>query len=268
MSSGHSFMFARSRQKFDRVQTMMLAVSFALLFAIRLSAQVESSDAALAVFTRAQMNSAILQTKNPSTRLEGLHQLIRMAGPRLYEGSIVMGDPNPEMFKLRGEAAQAVASCRDVATISEALDSRVPSIRTWAVLNFERRPELQGPWLPLLPRLVRLLSDPDPGMRQMAVDALWFLPEGRRAILEREPLEMDPYVLLRIARSGSSPAFKLSLLRLLSSPDAGVRGSALSFIYFNLSTLGPCGGWDSIRRFGSACSCFQLHGYLRSERAH
>jgi hypothetical protein len=166
-----------------------------------------------------------------------------MAGPRLYEGSIVMGDPNPEMFKLRGEAALAVASCRDVATISEALDSRIPSLRTWAVLNFERRPELQGPWLPLLPKLVRLLSDPDAGMRQMAVDALWFYPEGRHAISEREPLETDPYILLRIARSGSSPAFKRSLLRLLSSPDAEVRGSALSFIYFNLSNRATAPMW-------------------------
>ena len=209
----------------------------------QLGAQVGSNDAPLASFTRRQLEAAIQQTKNGATRLEGLHQLIRMAGPRLYEVSMAMGDPNPEMFKLRGEAAQAAADCRDVATVSAALDSATPSVRTWALLNFETRRQFQNQWQELLPKLIRLLHDPDAGFRQMAVDKLWFYPEGRLAIAEREPLETDPYVLLQMARSGSSPAFNSSLLRLLSSSDAAVRESALSFIYFNLSNKATAPMW-------------------------
>jgi HEAT repeat protein len=198
-----------------------------------LSAQ-GGNDDVLATFTRAELEIAIQQTKSDATRLEGLHQLIRMAGPRLYEGSMVMGDPDPERFKLRGEAARAAADCRDVATVGAALDSPIRSVRTWALLNFETRAQFQEQWQELLPRLIRVLQDPDAGYRQMAVDALWPYPQGRRAIAERELLETDPDVLLRMARSGSSPAFYGSLIRLLSSSDAAVRESALSFIYFNL----------------------------------
>jgi len=60
-----------------------------------------------------------------------LHELIRIAGLRLYEESIVAGDPDPEMFKLRGEAARAVGACRDVATVGEALDSPHRTVRLW-----------------------------------------------------------------------------------------------------------------------------------------
>jgi hypothetical protein len=214
-----------------------------LLWAMMLSAQNGNDDAPLARFTRAQMEIAVQQTKSGAMRLLGLHQLIRMAGPRLYEGSIIMGDPDAEMFKLRGEAARAARACRDIATVSDALDSPIPSLRTWALLNFETRIQFQSRWRELLPKLIRLLGDPDAGFRQLAVDKLWFYPEGRRAIAQREPLETDPYVLLRMARSGSTPVFYGSLHRLLSSSDAAVRERALSFIYFNLSNKATAPMW-------------------------
>jgi hypothetical protein len=201
--------------------------------------QTGNDDVPLATFTRAQLESAIQKTKSGATRIEGLHQLIRMAGPRLYEGSMVMGDPDPEMFKLRGEAARAAAACRDVATVSNALDSSIRSVRTWGLLNSGFQAQGQD----LLPKLIRALQDPDAGYRQMAVDALWSYPEGRRAIADREPLETDPDVLLRMARSGSSPAFYRSLIRLLSSSDAAVRQGALAFIDFNLSNKSTAPMW-------------------------
>jgi hypothetical protein len=235
-------MHPRSPIAFHRDRVVLTALAL-VVWAASLAAEGADDDGMLANFTRAQLNAAIQQTKNQSTRLEGLRQLIRMAGQRLYEGSLVMGDPNPEMFKMRGEAAVAAEGCRDVATVGAALDSRYSSVRTWAVLNFEKRPEFQEPWLPLLPKLVKMLSGPDPGFRQLAVDALRFYPEGHRAILEREPLETDPNVLLRIAGSGSSPAFYRSLIRLLSSDDAAIRGSALSFICFNLSNQSTAEMW-------------------------
>lgn len=211
-----------------------------LLWGAMLTAQGGNDDAPLATFTRAQLEIAIRQTKSPVTRLEGLHQLIRMAGPRLYEASMVMGDPDPEMFKLRGEAARAAADCRDVTTVGAALNSPIRSVRAWALLNSA---QFQAQWRDLLPKLIKALQDPDAGYRQMAVDALWHYPQGRRAIAEREPLETDPDVLLRMARSGSSPAFYASLIRLLSSSDVAVRGSALSFIYFNLSNKATAPMW-------------------------
>lgn len=147
------------------------------------------------------------------------------------------------MFKLRREAALAAAQCRDADTVGAALDSRFPSVRTWALLNFETRGQSQSQWLELLPKLIRLLHDPDSGFRQMAVEKLFFYPEGRRAIAEQEPHELDPNVLLSMARSGSSPAFYGSLIRLLSSADAAVRESALSFIDGNLSNSATAPMW-------------------------
>src|SRR5271156_3989727 len=94
-----------------------------LLSAVALCSQAVDNDPALVKFTRPQLEAAVEKTKNENTRLDGLHELIRMAGPRLYEGSIAAGDPDPEMFKLRGEAALAVETCRDVATVGKALDS-------------------------------------------------------------------------------------------------------------------------------------------------
>ena len=153
------------------------------------------------------------------------------------------GDPDPEMLSLRGEAALAVRACRDVPTVGKALDSPNRSVRLWAVLNFEMRYGYTDAWQPLVPNPVKMLSDFDPGFRQAAVDTLWFYPDGRRAIAEHTPLETDPDVLLRIARSGSSPDFYRSLVRLLSSSDAKVRIDTLSFIYFNLWNKATAAMW-------------------------
>lgn len=231
------------RAGYIRKSKTKTALGFLLLWAVAVSAQVGDNDGAFVKFTRPQLDAAIAQTKNEKTRLDGLHELIRMAGPRLYELSMVAGDPDPEVFKLRGEAARAVAACRDVATVGKALDSPIHSVRLWAVLSFETRSEYQDAWRPLVPKLVKMLSEPDTGFRQRAVDKLWFYPEGRRAISERTPLETDPAVLLRIARSGSSADFYRSLVRLLTTSDANIRENALSFIYFNLWNKGTAPMW-------------------------
>jgi hypothetical protein len=222
---------------------LKVALILLLLSAVAWGSQAADNDPPLVEFDRPQLEAAIKQTKNENTRLDGLHELIRMAGPRLYEGSIVGGDPDPEMFRLRGEAALAVETCRDVATVGKALDSPHHSVRLWAVLTFETRSGYKDAWQPLVPKLSKMLSDPDPEFRQLAVDKLWFYPEGRRAIAEHTPLEMNPAVLLRVARSGSNPDFYRYLVRLLSSPDATVRQDALSFIYSNLSNKATASMW-------------------------
>ena len=110
-------------------------------------------------------------------------------------------------------------------------------------LASRRGPNIKYSGGPLVPKLVKMLSEPDTGFRQRAVDKLWFYPEGRRAIAERTPLETDPAVLLRIARSGSSADFYRSLVRLLTTSDANIRENALSFIYFNLWNKGTAPMW-------------------------
>lgn len=70
---------------------MKPALAVLLLWALFLSIQDVGKDGALVTFTRRQLDAAIAQTKSENTRLEGLHQLIRMAGHRLYETSIVGG---------------------------------------------------------------------------------------------------------------------------------------------------------------------------------
>ena len=57
----------------------------------------------LAKFTRAQLRAAI------EPRMKGVHELIRMAGPRVCEGSVVARDVNEdlELFQMRGEAAKS-----------------------------------------------------------------------------------------------------------------------------------------------------------------
>jgi hypothetical protein len=224
-------------------ETKSALMVFLLMWAIAVSAQTVGSDGVIVKFTRPQLDAAIAQTKHENTRLEGLHELIRMAGPRLYEGSMIGGDPDPEIFKMEGDAARAVGACRDVATVGNALDSPIHSVRLWAVLSFETRPEYKDAWHPLVPKLIKMLSDPDPGFRQCAVDKLWFYPEGPRAIAEHAPQETDPDVLLRIARSGNSPNFYRSLVRLLSDSDARVRKDALSFIYLNLWNKATASMW-------------------------
>lgn len=212
----------------------MNSLPLLLLWTVAMSSQVVENDAALVKFTRAQLEVAIQKTKREDTRLDGLHDLIRMAGPRLYEGSMISGDPDPEVFQLRGEAARATTTCRDVETVGKALDSPLRSVRTWAVLSFETRNEYKEAWHPLVPKLLKMLSDPDPGFRQLAVDKLWYYPEGKVAIADRARFETDPDVLLRMARSGSNPDLYRSLVRLLANSDEEVREGALSFIYFNL----------------------------------
>jgi hypothetical protein len=221
-----------SRRGRDRKLRLLLL----LLFPVTLCSQVGDNDDTFAKFTRAQLQAAIEQTRNESTRLEGLHELIRMAGLCLYEGSMVFGDsnPDPEPFRLRGEAAKAVAAFRDMRTVEKALDSPHRSLRLWGVMSFEIRSEYREAWQALVPKLVNMLNDPDSGIRLYTVDKLWNYPEGVRAIADREPLETNLDVLLRMARSGSSPHFYHSLLRLLSSTDTNVRQAPLFFIYFNL----------------------------------
>ena len=165
------------------------ALVLILLSAVASCSQVADNDPVLVKFTRPQLEAAIEETKNENTRLDGLHELIRMAGPRLYETSIVAGDRDPEMFKLRGEAALTVETCRDVDTVDKALDSPHHSVRLWALLTFETRSGHNEAWEPLVPKLVKMLSEPDPEFRQLAVDKLWFYPEARRAIAEHTPLE-------------------------------------------------------------------------------
>jgi hypothetical protein len=227
----------------NRSPKMRSTLGLLLLWAIGVTAQVVDQDAALVKFTRPQLDAAIAHTKNENTRLDGLHELIRMAGPRLYEASMIGGDPDPEIFKMEGEAARTVWACRDVATVGKALDSPIRNVRLWAVLSFETRSEYKDAWQPLVPKLVKMLSDPDSGFRQSAVDKLWFYPEGRHAIAEYAPFETDPDGLLRIARSGGSPDFYRSLVRLLSSADANVRESTLSFIYLNLWNKATASIW-------------------------
>ena len=110
-------MFGSDRPGYNRKSKPKAVLGFLLLWAMAASAQVVDDDAALVKFTRKQLDAAIELTKNENTRLEGLHELIRMAGPRLYEGSLIGGDADGERFKLEAEAALAVAACRDVATV-------------------------------------------------------------------------------------------------------------------------------------------------------
>jgi hypothetical protein len=203
-------------------------------FVAALSSQVKDNDTVLVKFTRSHLEAATALTGNENTRLEGLRELIRMAGPRLYEGSMVFAEADSELFELRGEAVKAVAACRDIPTVGKALDSPNRTLRLWAVLSFENRDGYKNTWRPLVPKLVTMLSDPDAGVRQNVVDKLWAYPEGPSAIAGRAPVETNPEVLLHIARSGSSPDFYGSIVRLLSGSDASDREAALSFIYLNL----------------------------------
>ena len=187
-------------------------------------------DDALITFTRAQLGAAEEQTRHGATRMDGLHTLIRMSGTRMYEGSVIGGDPDAERFAMRGEAAKAAWSCRDVATVGKALDSPYPSLRLWGVMGFETRSGKTEEWRPLVPKLIKMLNEPDAEWRERVVDRLWAYPEGKAALAEREQVETDPYVLRQMAHSGGNPQLYRDLLRLLASADVKVRAGALEFI--------------------------------------
>ena len=213
---------------------MKLPLSFLLLCAVAPGSE---------PITRPQLDAAIEKTRHESTRLEGLAQLIRMAGPRLYEGSLIFGDADPELFRLRGEAAKAAGACADIATVGKALDSPDREVRLWAVLSFDTRHEYTEAWRPLLPKLAKMLSDPDSGVRRHAVERLRDLPGGAAAIAAHAPAETDPEVLMTIAGSGTSPDLYRWLVRLLSSQDAKVREAALTFVYGNLWNPSTAAMW-------------------------
>lgn len=142
---------------------------------------------------------------------------------------------DPVVDQLQKEAAKAAWACRDLATVDKALDSPHRRVRLWAVWSI---PSLMNedikPWLPLFPKLLKLLSDPDARIREAAIRRLSRYPGGDRAIANHIPVETDPEVLMVFAGSGTSPRLYGYLVRVLSSTDDKVREKALIFIWFNL----------------------------------
>lgn len=110
---------------------------------------------------------------------------------------------------MRGEAAKTVTACRDLRTVQKALGSRYRSLRVWAVLSFESRVGYTdtrrhgGRWFQNSWRNSRI---PTPESVCIPFDRLWSYADGVQAIAKHAPQEMDPEVLLRIARTGSSPS--------------------------------------------------------------
>ena len=105
------------------------------------------------------------------------------------------------------------------------------------------------------------------------VDRLWSYPEGVPAIAKHTPEETDPEVLLRIARSGSTPDFYRSLVRLLSSKDPKVREAAFFFIYFDLGNKATAPMWrlcfnqevrDRVERFSHSPSQQERESALKA----
>lgn len=188
------------------------------------------------LFTRSQLQAAIEQTKNENTRLAGLYQLIRMAGSHLYMdgGSAVLTGPDPVLDQLQREAAKATWACRDLTTVDKALDSPHTRVRLWAVWSIPSLTKDMEPWLPLFPKLVKLLSDPDAGIREATIRKLIWYPGGDHAIAHHIPDETEPEILMFYAGSGTSPRLYGYLVRILSSTDDEVRKRALIFIWFNL----------------------------------
>ncbi len=211
------------------------ALLLLLLWPATLSSQVAENDTDFP-FTRSQLQAAIEQTKKENTRLEALYQLIRMAGLHLYDdgGSVVLVGPDPVLDQLQREAAKAAWACRDLATVDKALDSPHTRVRLWGVWSIPSLNEDMEPWLPLFPKLVKLLSDPDARIREATIRKLNRYPGGDRAIADHIPVETEPEVLMFYAGSATSPRLYGYLVGILSSTDDKVRKRALTFIWFNL----------------------------------
>lgn len=226
----------RSGKMVREMMKIAPALLLLLLLPATLSSQVDEKETGFP-FTGSQLQTAIEQTKNENTRLEALNQLIRMAGIHLYNdgGSVDFLGPDPVQDQLQREAAKAAWACRDLVTVDKALDSPHTGVRLWAAWSIPgSNTEDIEPWLPLFPKLVKLLSDPNGRIREVTIRKLSRYPGGDRAVADHIPVETDPQVLMFFAGSGTSPKLYGYLVRILSSTDDKVRENALVFIWSNL----------------------------------
>ncbi len=109
------------------------------------------------------MERAIRELEVEGTRMKALETLIRFAGPKLYEGSVIFMSGDPDLDKSRKRAAAIVHSCGNIETVSQALDHSSRTLRGWGIMAFRTFSygEKRDPrWVALLPKLMRFAEAP------------------------------------------------------------------------------------------------------------
>lgn len=82
--------------------------------------------------TEETLARAKAELQNPDSRMQALGKLIRFAGLKLHPmGSIGVTIADRELDSLCARAANAALSCRDIVTISQALEHPSPILRSW-----------------------------------------------------------------------------------------------------------------------------------------
>ena len=186
------------------------------------------------IVNRRELAAAIADLDQADKRMTALAKLVTLAAPVLgTPGGLIMLSGDAEHGAMAREAAAAAGRCRDVETISKALDSSDRWLQWYAIMFFDPENKPQEAWAALLPKLKRLAIEDGP-WKDQAVDRLRGFPGGDEFVRERINLETDPYALMRLAYQPGQvnwqPAFCVQLIRLLNSADAKIRGRALGFI--------------------------------------
>ncbi len=192
----------------------------------------------------ATVTAYVSQLDQPETRLRAMQVLMHFASYELYAGgSFGYGGTGDAQFDaLRKRAATAVHTCADPVTVGRSLDSPNRQLQSWGVAHFcgsgLTQPESPNPWLQLLPRLERVASQADAGIRSLAVERLRDYPDSRLFLINRTEAETSPEVLMRlmhdqVSRDEFNERFVARLCSLLSHPEPDVRHDALLFVGFN-----------------------------------
>jgi hypothetical protein len=188
------------------------------------------------ITNRRELAEAFADLDHADKRMSALAKLVALAAPHIGSRSMILMTGNPEHDAMGREAAAVVGRCRDVETISKALDSPDRWLQWHAIMSFDGSHKPQEAWTALLPKLKRLATEDGP-WKSSAVQRLRGFSMASEFLRERITVETDPHALMQLMyRDGQEnwhPAFCAQLNRLLDSNDAKVRSQTLGFIFGN-----------------------------------
>ena len=184
-----------------------------------------------------KINAAEAKLHVSESRMEGLAELISLAGMRMYEGSVFFLSGDKEADELRGQARNATYVCGGFNDVSAALEHSNRDVRLWGIFGFKFGHVERAAWVPLLPKLERIAKGDDADLRRHAVERLMYFPEARTFLDERIESEDFPDVLMALVYQSHVPKtnerFCGLLLKLLNNNDVRTRNRALVFIGSN-----------------------------------
>jgi hypothetical protein len=200
----------------------------------------EAEVIAEVVLSPAEGEAAIAQLANKESRLKALEQLLTFAGWYYYMrgGSMGISAGNAEQTALMERTSDAIGTCRDFETISQALAEPSATLQYWGLAClFQPSFDADDRWAKLIPQVRKLARCEESSIRRMAIERLGSI-EGQREFLS-ECLESETSLenIMRLLRHFDHRQYKDQMeprvLTMLDHANQIVRRSSLLFIGFN-----------------------------------